>query len=1143
MYQLKRTHLVQFFLFQAETLELDATTAIIAPNGAGKSALLDALQIVMLGADRNQIRFNAQAGGSHRARSIRDYCLGVYRAGDDGRVRETATTYISLVFENTVSGETLTAGIALGASADEPDHRVHGMYLLPQVRLTLDDHLETVKGQQLPLTWAQFRTSIAARCKAAGTKLELHTTSDRFLRDLLLQLRPASNVHIDPAAYRKAFQNALNLQRVNDVDLFVRTLVAEERPTDIGKFRALLEGFRLIKEKIEQVARRIDAAEIVEALYRKVASQATRSASYRALGAEYRRDAHGEQVDAAEDTLTHMQDAQQRTARGLEQARSDRATARQQTEDAQRRLQGTRGYSEQASFDQIAGRDRDELTQHKRELMRNAGVVRDQLMAVLKLDISGMDTDALTQAMAPWSALYKQTAELPADAGIDLAPDALHAQLLAAMTQAAPTMAMVSTRAHALRSELDAARQRAEHARQNQKRLNAGKAELRADVIRLMSYFDEAGIPCRPVCDLVQVTDPLWQGAIEAYLRSHVEALLVPVEHEERAIKLYRSLQGGRSVYGVKIALTSQARQSRGDARTGDGQVAALLSGDDDALAYLRRQLGELRCIESEADVVRAKQGLSRDGLVVKGGGVERLRLPAATELKIGASDNRERLKLLREDMERAEQDIRRLETSWQTLDARVTDWARIGSPEHAAQTVHSLLLKHREAAARYRTLRDSHAALADPDLISLSEHAQACMQRRDALEVLVEKLVGEEAVALGKVAEAQTLLDRLNADSERIARAAVEAFRHADVDPNLVEHHRDELDGKYPELPERIARCLHRADDADKALNAVLPEAWSGLAQYAKDHGIVLDVEAQDWRKANALLHKEIAHLKGTELVQHQAKADEAYATAVETFRSNVASALYDNFTRLKHQIQILNRTLMSSPAFSNNERYKFNYEIAPEYKDLYRFIEKVSDIGDTDTLFGSAGEVPDAFRDIIEEKIGGRGNAPSPLDDYRRFFSFEVTIQQDGRVIGTLSERMRSGSGGEHRAPMYVIAGAALAAAYGKRDGQQGGLGLIMLDEFGDKIDAQNARATTQYLRSLGLQLILAAPDTAQGTLTGVLDSYIELFRDGPLLQVERVQVTDAGRALLHSDQFALHPELLAAETARIAAERAAS
>ena len=112
MYLLKRVHLVQFFLFQAQTLELDATTAVIAPNGAGKSALLDALQIVMLGGDRNRIRFNAQAGGSHRARTIRDYCLGVYRSGEDGRTRRTATTYITLVFEDQDSDSVLTAGIA-----------------------------------------------------------------------------------------------------------------------------------------------------------------------------------------------------------------------------------------------------------------------------------------------------------------------------------------------------------------------------------------------------------------------------------------------------------------------------------------------------------------------------------------------------------------------------------------------------------------------------------------------------------------------------------------------------------------------------------------------------------------------------------------------------------------------------------------------------------------------------------------------------------------------------------------------------------------------------------------------------------------------------------------------------------------------
>src|SRR5690606_21406684 len=149
-------HLVQFFLFEAQTLELDRSSAIIAPNGAGKSALLDALQIVLLGGDRSRIRFNAQAGGSARARSIRDYCLGVYRSGDDGRKRRTATTYISLVFRDSETGTPLTAGIALGASVDEPEHRVHGLYLLPGVALTCDDHLEQVDGRTLPLGWPTF---------------------------------------------------------------------------------------------------------------------------------------------------------------------------------------------------------------------------------------------------------------------------------------------------------------------------------------------------------------------------------------------------------------------------------------------------------------------------------------------------------------------------------------------------------------------------------------------------------------------------------------------------------------------------------------------------------------------------------------------------------------------------------------------------------------------------------------------------------------------------------------------------------------------------------------------------------------------------------------------------------------------------
>ena len=1140
MQLLESVHLVQFFLFEAQTLHFDATTAIIAPNGAGKSAILDALQIVLLGGDRNRIRFNAQAGGTLRARSIRDYCLGVYRSGEDGRKRRTANTYISLVFRDQESGLPLTAGIALGASAEESEHRLHGMYIAQGVALELEDHLEHVRGKELPLGWSAFRELLVRRCKDAGSTPELHNASERFVRDLLFRLRAAPTAHPDINAYRKAFQNALNLQKQEDIDLWVRSLVAEDRPTDIARFRGLLDTFRQIKEKIEQVVRRIDAAEGVEKQYAKVQAQAVRSASYRALGAEYARDLLAEQVERAEKSVAEAEDRLAETSRRAQQMRVELAAQRDEHEQARVRLQSSQGYGEQASFDELAARDRDGLRKLKQLVLRDVRQLREAFAALEKLALPTVDVSLMASVKAAWQHLHDALATIEADAPLPWTPEQLHELVRANIEKARPLLQAANAYARERHNALAKADERVRLAKENKARLAAGQAELQPDTIRLLNYLRDEGIEAKPVCDLVSVKDPTWQASIEAYLRSNVEALLIPQEKEEAAVRLYRSLQGNRSVYGVKLALGSHARQSR-PARPDPNSVAALLEGENpDAVAFLRRQLGELLCVESDAELVRTRQGLTRDGLLAKGGSVERLRLPAVQDLKIGAKDNRARLRGLHEELETALADQRHLKASVQLAEACLQALAPATDAVAVAQSFHDQGLEHRSLEQRYRAAEENRSAALNPDLLRLSQQVQQAGEKVAALEARWSKLLGDERESQNNVDAARRLLEGLQAQEEKVVARAVEAFRHPDVDPNRVERQREDLDAKVSTLEERIRRCESRDQDSQKELQRLVPEAWTGLQQYAKDHGFQFDFAADEWRRASAFLGKELTHLRDTELVRYRGDADRAYGTAVETFRASVASTLFDNFTKLKHQIDRLNRTLRSSPAFSNNERYRFHYEVVPEFRDLHKFIQRAAELNGEDTLFGSAGEVPAAFRDLIEESAVARVGS-SPLDDYRRFFRFEVQIRQDERVIGTLSERMRSGSGGEHRAPLYVIAGAALAAAYGKSEAHPGGLGLILLDEFGDKIDAQNARATTNYLRSLGLQLLVAAPDTAQGTLSGVLDSYIELFRDDDLIQVERVEVSAAARDLLVSDQFDLHPELLAAETARVTAGQA--
>ena len=1136
MQLLERVHLVQFFLFEAQTLELDRSSAIIAPNGAGKSALLDALQIVLLGGDRSRIRFNAQAGGSARARSIRDYCLGVYRSGEDGRKRRTATTYISLVFRDSDSGTPLTAGIALGASVDEPEHRVHGLYLLPGVALSAHDHLEQVEGRTLPLAWATFRELAARRCKAVGEALELHSVAERFVKDLLYRLRATPTANPDIGAYRKAFLNALNLQRVDDVDLFVRDLVAENRPTDIARFRSLLDSFRQIRDRIEQVRQRIEAAEGAERQYGKIAGQAVRAASWRALAAEYTRDLYGEQLETAENDVDAAREGLAGIRRALHESRSERQLARDELERASAQLAGNSRYDEQSRFEEMAGRDRERLAQIRADLLREIVAVRDRLSALPAID--GLDMAPLTDALQPWSQWYAALAAGADHDRLPWSPESFFGDARQALRAAAPLLDQIEAAARRRHDELEQARARLQAARANHGRLAAGQAELAPDVVRLMNYLRDEGIDARPVCDLVRVRDPAWQRAIEAYLRGNVEALLIPVEHEQRATKLYRGLRDSRAVYGVKLALSSHARGGRRD-EPGAGTVAALLEGiNDDALAFLRRQLGELRCVDGDDELLRIRQGLSADGVLARGGSIERLRLPSAGELKIGAADNRDRLRVLRQDIDRAETEVRRLEPLVRELDGHQRGLSRLAQADELAQSLHARALEHHDLAQRLRSEQARHNAAVDPDLLRLAEQLRALKEHRDQLETRVEDLLGQEAVADSRLSTLDAMLVALRAQEEIVARNAVQAFADPDVDPNRVEQQRGEIDARLETLEERRQHCETRAGDSDRRLALLLPDAWSTLSQYARDHGLVLEFGGDDWRRARVLLQRELTQLRDTDLVRYQAEAEQAYDTAVDTFRAGVAATLNDNFVRLKGQIATLNRTLRASPAFSNNERYQFHYEVVPEFRELERFIRRAAEIGGEDNLFGSAGQVPAAFRELIEDNIAARA-ASSPLDDYRRFFRFEVQIRQDEQVIGTLSERMRSGSGGEHRAPLYVIAGAALAAAYGKSEAQPGGMGLILLDEFGDKIDAQNARATSNYLRSLGLQLLLAAPDTAQGTLSGVLDSYIELFRDGDLLQVEHIEVTEAARALLLSDQFDLHPALLAEETARIERE----
>ena len=73
----------------------------------------------------------------------------------------------------------------------------------------------------------------------------------------------------------------------------------------------------------------------------------------------------------------------------------------------------------------------------------------------------------------------------------------------------------------------------------------------------------DEGINPVVVCDVVRITKKEWQPAIEAYLASNLQALLVTQNQERKAFEVYRGLPEKRAGHGAKIVMESRQEIGR----------------------------------------------------------------------------------------------------------------------------------------------------------------------------------------------------------------------------------------------------------------------------------------------------------------------------------------------------------------------------------------------------------------------------------------------------------------------------------------------------------------------------------------------------------------------------------------------------
>ena len=1115
-------HVVCFSFWDYETFDLTpGGNAIIGPNGAGKTTLVDAVQIAMLGAHGKHVKFNAQSVQKDE-RSLRNYALGTMRSGEGDsevvtRKRTEALSYITLVFKDEQTGECVSAGLCLYSTIAEKNHRVLGMYVLPGVKLELEHHLEKTDDGMQPLDWPVFHAQIRALATKAQRQPTITDKPETYVDELLHSIQDSKR-HIDRHRFMKSFSHSINLKHVSSVGEFLRGYLVEATPIDKQGTLLHIKTLRSLVAQIEDVKKQIVRLEDIEKKMNSVLRYHQNAAIANAVRSQFQAE------DADRDVAARMaaiEALEVQTAKASEALELRRKTEKELLEAYESMRQAVSKDPESVDPDAAANLLR-ALRTNANEKRRNAEVYEHAMRAAL----SSVGPAILGRTFQNSAEVHRLSASWCERASKGMLPNSQQfAEGLGLLGKISAEMSEVS-RLDTL--AIGEAKIRVEAAKQKLNAADRGIKVRDEAVARTMSLFADRGIDNYTVASVVTVSNIQWQEAVESYLGKNRMALIVEKGKEREAVRTLRE-SGLREVTVVQpVHLADQI----GRPRAKDLVSSLFQSHDEVAIAYLSRLFGTTRMVETEEELERHSRAMTKDGMLSANGGTRGMRMLSPNEWLLGVQVSSTDKSEFREELQRAAEAVsaanRRAELSKEADEAIRS--AIKNCTKHDFEMALTLLAS---ADGEVQAAKDPVELVVSDRLINLRNMAQEARDRYIDEQDKIRQ-AGAELAAMGRdlvnqkadLITAQTRFTELDA-----ARVTAEGSEYLDTERSIRQYQAFSERVERGELAEVVASLTRDHNYNANQIPGAQTGAMTAFVEYINEYSISLGEERSDWKLASAWTSKHARKLRDSTLVEYEQLAMEARGAAEAAFQSDVKYRIREALQRVGQEINDLNRILNTCPPFTGGEKYKFIASVAPAHRDLYDLIVKQNGPGETASLLGD-GEVQNRLISLMDACEIGADKQNNPLEDYRLFFNFDLEILVNGRVEDYLSKRMGVASNGEHRVPFYVIAGAALATAYRIKPGQpQVGSGVMILDEAFYGMDAQNTVVTAEFLQSIGLQLLMAAPDTDVAKLLPTLDSYYELTRFSGDVFIDRIVVKEAAKSLLMSDIPERNPHLIEA------------
>jgi hypothetical protein len=1166
LFVLRNIAAVNFYLYSQDfPIEGRGSAVFLGANSSGKSVLLDAIQTVMTGMNKRYLDLNSRISeGGRTTRTVREACLGLLDDGA-GYEREACLTYIALGFEAEDGSRRCTAGVCLEAKASLSEESVLGLFIAEDVILRFQDFVNPRRDGFEEKTWQSF---LDERRRKGQT---VHTFQRQNNRSFLRHLYSIINANergtqLDPDRARAALRQALSfdIEQIKSVTDFVKKFLLDEIPIEIDTFQARYTTWREMQKQIARVEAEIKTVESIRSLTERVLEDQfnQRFWTYGVHRAEY--DRYSGVISRQRREISKMEAE-------LDGTRAFQKTLENNIEEAREWLDAVK--------DQIKGIPALKQIEHaqaekdRQDAIRKTGNIEakpifDSLSALREAAASPHFPARAFAGVAEFVRVKSAPGVIGVyDSGWPQSP-----RQLASVIEAVPGLADVRNHVQGLHQEAASERARISQELENVERLlktlRGGGTYMSRDTQDFLADMNKMNIPAQSLSEVADIAPAFaeWRGIIESILGDWVEAVIVEPNFMNRAYPHFDS-----NYKGTQAKLIQSENVSGLDLGARPGTLAEAATTENQfARAFLNVRLGRIVRARSANDIRKGDLAASADGKYAHGRGIEYRRLRPTPRLGKSVRDQQIAQLMLEQNALRPlleaakecetrllaiESSLRRAETvlvtnkadilkTLEKIDSADVESKRQGDliAELESELPQGVLELRRELEGRLEEYRQKHKEerRKENGLISdigervgaMKENAaarkNAASQARDVFPNLDRRLrrhdppIGLEGFV-------------------RRARTGYRKEREARENPAVVRIHFETL-LKDKKLSQRSAVNRLIAAVQDYVLNN--PDQHPGFEWtpfVEREETPVLF----DWI---SLRHRD---LKETVLRNFKEQVDKAVLALVETMVHDFLSRLRANIDAVERTKEDLNRALRGRVFMG--EVYQIRQE-RDQDKDTIRYlIDRLDIVAPKATaLMQSAPDPNDPDQAKIKELIDMltfedvEDSAPRrrlhELADYRNYFRFSIDIcdpEHGYRKISDLEQRRGKASGGQKFVPFYICLGVAAASAYhnhlgGSKESPPQSA-LLLMDEAFEKLDPDNIYKIIQFYKSLGLQLIMAAPKTHQALYQETFDTLISIIRVGRAIQATAQHFHLPARELLHSENPMHRPRSFFEERAR--------